>query len=139
MFVLALGIIPVCFRTVPRFIKRAKVPAYKDQDVFGVPLLHNVRKYGHPIPYCILNAMAYLNNEAMDQIGLFRKSGVKSRIQKIRNMCEADPELNNFNLDDVNAYDVADMVKQYFRDLPDHIMTAKLSETFVGIFLCKLM
>lgn len=83
--------------------------------------------------------MAYLNNEAMDQIGLFRKSGVKSRIQKIRNMCEADPELNNFNLDDVNAYDVADMVKQYFRDLPDHIMTAKLSETFVGIFLCKLM
>lgn len=36
------------------------------------------------------------------------------------------------------AYDVADMVKQYFRELPDMLLTAKMSETFVAIFLRKL-
>lgn len=69
------------------------------------------------------------------QVGLFRKPGVKSRIQKLREACELDPDMSSFH--EWNAYDVADMVKQYFRDLPDPIMTAKLSDTFTGIFLCE--
>lgn len=32
---------------------------------------------------------------------------------------------------------MADMVKQYFRELPDMLLTAKMSETFVAIFLRK--
>lgn len=36
------------------------------------------------------------------------------------------------------AYDVADMVKQYFRELPDMLLTAKMSETFMAIFQRKL-
>lgn len=35
------------------------------------------------------------------------------------------------------AYDVADMVKQYFRELPDMLLTAKMSETFMAIFQRK--
>lgn len=36
-----------------------------------------------------------------------------------------------------SAYDVADMLKQYFRDLPEPLMTNKLSETFLQIYQCK--
>ncbi len=35
------------------------------------------------------------------------------------------------------AYDVADLLKQYFRELPEPLLTNKLSETFIGIHLCK--
>ena len=35
------------------------------------------------------------------------------------------------------AYDVADMVKQYFRELPESLLTNKMSETFVAIFQRK--
>lgn len=35
------------------------------------------------------------------------------------------------------AYDVADMVKQYFRELPDTLLTAKMSDTFIAIFQRK--
>lgn len=35
------------------------------------------------------------------------------------------------------AYDVADMVKQYFRELPEALLTNKLSETFIAIFQRK--
>lgn len=36
-----------------------------------------------------------------------------------------------------SAYDVADMLKQFFRDLPEPLMTNKLSETFLQIYQCK--
>jgi len=35
------------------------------------------------------------------------------------------------------AYDVADMLKQYFRELPESLLTTKMSETFVAIFQRK--
>ena len=34
----------------------------------------------------------------------------------------------------LQAYDVADLLKQYFRELPECLLTNKLSETFISIF-----
>lgn len=39
--------------------------------------------------------------------------------------------------EDQSAYDVADMVKQFFRDLPEPLLTSKLGETFLHIYQCK--
>lgn len=88
-------------------------------------------------------------------MGIFRKAGVKSRIAKLRSTVEAagganttfaienintmDPSLLSLNFDGSQAHDVADMVKQYFRELPDALLTNKLSETFVAIFQRKLV
>ena len=69
------------------------------------------------------------------QVGLFRKSGVKSRIQALRQMNENSPD--NVNYEDQSAYDVADMVKQFFRDLPEPLLTSKLGETFLHIYQCE--
>lgn len=41
------------------------------------------------------------------------------------------------NYEGQTAYDVADMLKQYFRDLPEPLLTSKLSETFLQIYQCK--
>ncbi|XP_072920703.1 rho GTPase-activating protein 7 isoform X1 [Hemitrygon akajei] len=117
---------------VPKFMKRIKVPDYKDRNVFGVPLLVNVQRSGHPLPQSIQQAMRYLRNHCLDQVGLFRKSGVKSRIQALRQMNETCTD--GVNYEGQSAYDVADMLKQYFRDLPEPLMTSKLSETFLQIY-----
>lgn len=45
-------------------------------------------------------------------------------------------ELVNFQ--ELQAYDVADLLKQYFRELPECLLTNKLSEVFINIFICKL-
>lgn len=71
-------------------------------------------------------------------MGLFRKSGVKSRIQALRQMNEASgADGGGVNYEGQSAYDVADMLKQYFRDLPEPLLTNKLSETFLQIYQCK--
>ncbi|XP_059846514.1 rho GTPase-activating protein 7 isoform X2 [Hypanus sabinus] len=118
--------------TVPKFIRKIKAPDFKDRVVFGVPLLLNVQRTGHPLPKGILQAMYFLRSQCLDQVGLFRKSGVKSRIQALREMNENSPD--GVSYEGQSAFDVADMVKQYFRDLPEPLFTTKLSESFLHIY-----
>ncbi|XP_029644059.1 rho GTPase-activating protein 7 isoform X2 [Octopus sinensis] len=118
--------------TVSRFIKKVKEPDYKDKKVFGVPLIETLRRSGQPVPQCILYAMKYLRSTAKDADGIFRRSGVKSRIQNIREQIELNTEMVAFT--SLQSYDVADLTKQYFRELPECLLTNKLSETFIGVF-----
>lgn len=71
------------------------------------------------------------------QVGIFRKSGVKSRIQKLKEVIEESIGDITETFDLQQAYDIADMVKQYFRELPDTLLTTKMSDTFVAIFQRK--
>ncbi|KAM4547203.1 stAR-related lipid transfer protein 13 isoform 2-T2 [Fundulus diaphanus] len=118
--------------SVPKFMKRMKVPDYKEKSVFGVPLIVHVQRCGFPLPLCLQQALSHLRTYCLDQVGLFRKSGVKSRIQALRQQCELSPD--SVNYEDQSAYDVADMVKQFFRDLPEPLLTSKLGETFLHIY-----
>ncbi|XP_058653361.1 rho GTPase-activating protein 7 isoform X3 [Onychostoma macrolepis] len=120
---------------VPKFMKRIKVRDYKDRSVFGVPLQVIVQRSGQPLPQSIQQAMRYLRSQCLDQVGLFRKSGVKSRIQALRQMNEScGAGGGGVNYEGQSAYDVADMLKQYFRDLPEPLLTIKLSDTFLQIY-----
>uniref|UniRef100_A0A8C2A5E4 StAR-related lipid transfer protein 13 n=1 Tax=Cyprinus carpio TaxID=7962 RepID=A0A8C2A5E4_CYPCA len=118
--------------SVPKFMKRMKVPDYKDKNVFGVPLIVHVQRFGQPLPLSVQQALRYLRSQCLDQVGLFRKSGVRSRIQALRQMNENSPD--GVNYEDQSAYDVADMVKQFFMDLPEPLLTSKLGETFLHIY-----
>lgn len=118
----------------PKFIKKIKGPAYKDHTIFGVPLTVILQKTGQCLPKTIEEALIWLRQNAADQVGLFRKPGVKSRIQALRHLVETQ---DGVCFNDHQPYDVADMVKQYFRDLPEVLLTNKLSETFILIFQCK--
>ncbi|KAI5700323.1 hypothetical protein M8J76_012333 [Diaphorina citri] len=119
----------------PKFMtKKTKFHHFKNNNsVFGVPLLVNIQKTGYALPKFIISSFEWLINNASDQIGIFRKPGVKTRIQKLREMADEV----DFKLDEVDsqqAYDVADLVKQYFRELPEVLLTNKSSETFMSIF-----
>lgn len=50
-------------------MKRIKVPDYRDRNVFGVPLQVNVQRTGQPLPQSIQQAMRYLRNHCLDQVG----------------------------------------------------------------------
>ena len=80
------------FRLVPKLIRRRrKSPDYKNKSVFGVPLSVVVQRTGQPLPQCMLHAMRCLRRSAAQAHGVFRKAGVRSRIQQLHNQLEADP------------------------------------------------
>lgn len=55
-------------RSVPKFMKRMKVPDYKDKNVFGVPLIVHVQRSGHPLPLGLQKALRYLRSQCLDQV-----------------------------------------------------------------------
>ncbi|XP_061596578.1 rho GTPase-activating protein 7 isoform X2 [Cololabis saira] len=118
--------------TVPKPLGKAKATEVKGRQVFGVPLLLGIQQTGEPLPPSIIRALVYLRTQCLDQVGLFRKSGVKSRIQYLRELVESDPD--GVSYDGQSAFDVADMVKQYFRDLPEPVFSSKLCESFLHIY-----
>uniref|UniRef100_A0A158PB52 Rho-GAP domain-containing protein n=1 Tax=Angiostrongylus cantonensis TaxID=6313 RepID=A0A158PB52_ANGCA len=88
--------------------------------------------------YCI-QILRFLRQMAPDTVGIFRKNGVKSRILELRTICDRDSDVDVFveeyRLDQGQVHDVADVLKQYLRELPEPLMTARLSETFANIFI----
>lgn len=108
---------------------------FADKNVFGVPITITLQRTGQVLPRNIEQALRWLQMNAFDHVGIFRKPGVKSRIQALRNRVETNVSLD---YSDQQSYDVADMVKQYFRELPEALLTNKLSETFILIFQRKL-
>lgn len=116
----------------PHFLKKFKSPDYRDRNVFGVPLSVVLQRTGQPLPRSILFAINYLQRTAVDAVGIFRKSGGKQRINHLKEMIESDQD--NTDFEGLSPYDMADMLKQYFRELPEPILTSKLAETFISIF-----
>lgn len=61
-------LVSVNSRSVPKFMKRMKVPDYKDKTVFGVPLIVHVQRTGQPLPQSIQQALRYLRSNCLDQV-----------------------------------------------------------------------
>ncbi|XP_071534393.1 uncharacterized protein [Panulirus ornatus] len=115
----------------PKFMRKMKTPDYRDRQVFGVPLLVITQRTGQPLPPGIQAALQYLRATSLDQVGIFRKPGVRSRIQKLREFHESGDDIQYSAF---GTCDIADMVKTYFRELPEVLLTNKLSEMFIAIF-----
>ena len=143
-------------RSVPKFIKRHQRSLnendIKNKNVFGVPFKINIQRHGTPLPLAITHLMEYIRRNSPFTEGVFRKPGLKKRTQEIRDelennsgnllienymnnkgneFCEVEAKSSN---DVINA---ADVFKQYFRELPECLLTNKLSQTLIDIFTCK--
>lgn len=55
-------------RSIPKFMKRSKVPDYRDKQVFGVPPIINVQRSGQPLPQSIQQAMRYLRSQCLEKV-----------------------------------------------------------------------
>ncbi|XP_022706536.1 uncharacterized protein LOC111270538 isoform X2 [Varroa jacobsoni] len=123
--------------SVPKFIKKMTTPNYKDKVTFGVPLSAHIQRSGHPLPPSIQTAMQFVASVAPRCGGVFRKPGVRSRIEKLRALHETHAlDAHLLVYESQQCYDVADMVKQYFRELPEGgLLTANFSQTFLYIFM----
>ncbi len=105
---------------------------HTDKSVFGVPLLTNVQRTGRALPPSILAALHYLTQgSGLDTKGLFRRGASKAKIDGLKLLTEANPDLSDYS--NFTCYEVADMIKLYFRQLPESLLTSKLSETLIMI------
>ncbi|XP_062325912.1 rho GTPase-activating protein 11A isoform X1 [Osmerus eperlanus] len=96
--------------------------------VFGVPLESLPQRkvvYGE-VPCFLVDACSTLQ-EHIDTEGLFRKSGSIVRLKALR----AKLDLGEECLSTALPCDVAGLVKQFFRELPEPVLPAELQESFL--------
>ncbi|GMR42919.1 hypothetical protein PMAYCL1PPCAC_13114, partial [Pristionchus mayeri] len=125
-----------------KLIKRFKTGDSKSKEersaVFGASLADVRRRSGACLPHALFEILRFLRVHAPEAVGIFRKNGVKSRITELREIANVEREGDVFHdensLNASQVHDVADLLKQYLRELPEPLMTSRLSKTFAAIF-----
>jgi len=104
------------------------------QNVFGVPLEKvasknvNTDEY-NSVPIFLYDSFEFLRKHLTVE-GLFRKSGSVGRQKMLREI--AEKEGTCCSCDFAQAHDIASLVKQFFRELPDPLLTTRLSQAFIN-------
>jgi hypothetical protein len=110
--------------------------------VFGVPLRVYQQTTGQILPVAITNALQYVRMNAGKCEGLFRKPGVKSKIDRLRSQIETTNDLNNessyetIKFDDYQPFVVADVIRQYFRELPECLIPTSITRLLCDLIKC---
>ena len=110
----------------------------KKSIVFSVPLSGIMQSTGQPLPQKILEAMRFIKKKSQVEVGIFRKNGVKTRINKIKELIDKNESIN-FNSNEYTTFDIADTIKLYFRDLPECLITNKLSDILLSNYDSKFL
>lgn len=127
-------------RTLAKINKLPKPTIWKGKRVFGVPLRIYQQTSGQLLPISIVNALQYIRVNAGKCDGLFRKPGVKSKIEQLRMLIETTNDsstesyLETIKFDEYQPFVVADVIRQYFRELPECIMPPTITR-----LLCDLL
>ncbi|CAF0777498.1 unnamed protein product [Rotaria sordida] len=128
--------------TLVKLHKLPKSTTWKGKRVFGVPLRIYQQTTGHILPIAIINALQYIRTHANKCDGLFRKPGVKSKIDHLRTQIEATTNYNDekiletIKFDEYQPFVVADVIRQYFRELPECIIPPSITRLLCDLFKC---
>ena len=123
--------------------KLPKPTTWKGKRVFGVPLRIYQQTTGHILPIAITNALQYIRMHAGKCDGLFRKPGVKSKIDRLRSQIEIlnesseDSSFETIKFDEYQPYVVADIIRQYFRELPECLIPPSITRLLCDLLKCK--
>lgn len=117
-------------------------PVNKNQSsmstaVFGVPLSTIMQHTGQPLPQRILEAMRFIRKISPNEVGIFRKNGNKARINKLKESIDKNEPICFLSSDEITVFDIADTIKLYFRELPECLITNKLSDILLTNYTSK--
>ena len=99
---------------------------------FGVDLGHHLLEVGAEIPPLVQRCVAVMDGRGTTVKGIYRVSGVKSKVEKL---CQAFENISAefVDLTDVHPNVIANVVKLYMRQLPEPLMTFRLYSEFIRV------
>ncbi|XP_021239052.1 rho GTPase-activating protein 32-like [Numida meleagris] len=107
--------------------KKAKQQETVKERVFGCELGEHLLHSGHDVPQVLRSCAEFIEQHGVVR-GIYRLSGVASRIQKLRQEFESEqvPELTDVR----DVHSVSSLCKMYFRELPSPLLSEHLYEKF---------
>ncbi|KAH9924759.1 uncharacterized protein B0H18DRAFT_1011057 [Fomitopsis serialis] len=113
----------------------------KKKGIFGVPLELLVEREGAEsllgasraavkIPSFVEDVISSMRQMDMSVEGIFRRNGNIRRLNQVIEAIDRDPSSVDFTQD--NPVQLAALLKKFFRELPDPLMTFKLHKLFIA-------
>jgi len=116
-----------CLETIHLMCGQKRLP--RKMTTFGVPLGDHLLQVGAEIPPLVCRCVLEIDKRGINIKGLYRVSGVKSRVEKLCQAFENGAEL--VDLSDVHPNVIANVVKLYMRQLPEPLCTFRLYSDFI--------
>ena len=111
---------------------RSDEPFETGPSMFGRPLIEQVAAEGHEVPLVVEKCIAAVEAMGMDYEGIYRKSGGTSQLRVITQLFERGQP---FDLEDADRFNdvsaITSVLKNYFRELPEPLLTFELHEQFI--------
>jgi len=121
--------ISICFSTSFDGIKKTR--SISESGVFGVPISIVCRREKSDIPVLVLSCIKEIEKRGMDEIGIYRLSGIASEIRSLKKLFNEQTQNALLLLPETDIHAVAGLLKLYFRELPSSLFTSKLYRKFV--------
>ncbi|KAK7496039.1 hypothetical protein BaRGS_00012740 [Batillaria attramentaria] len=96
--------------------------------VFGAPL-ESLLKEGQKIPLVVDRLISAIEMHGLFTVGLYRKCGAAPKARELRSCIESGFE--TVNLDDYPVHVLTTVLKSFFRELPEPLLTFELYDDFL--------
>uniref|UniRef100_A0A8R1I429 Rho-GAP domain-containing protein n=1 Tax=Caenorhabditis japonica TaxID=281687 RepID=A0A8R1I429_CAEJA len=117
-----------------RFLKKQR-PASASFSCSLDANIDDVDPHALQVPKIVENCTQYLMTYGLTQVGLFRVAGNTKRCRQLRNALEkvgGGAVINDNMVENTTAHDVATLLKEYFRDLPQSLLPAEHYSAYIG-------
>lgn len=121
--------VSLSFATSMGGIKKTK--SFCETGVFGVPISAVCSREKTVIPIIVISCIKEIEKRGMDEVGIYRLSGIASEIQNIKKLFNDHTQSAVLLLGETDIHAVAGILKLYFRELPQSLFTGSLYPKFV--------
>ncbi|XP_060085626.1 active breakpoint cluster region-related protein-like [Ylistrum balloti] len=107
-------------------------PSKIQGGVFGVRLKNIISRENKTIPTIVSTCMKEIEARGLDEVGIYRVSGVTSEIQRLKKTFDKNMRagINAITSSDIHA--VSGVLKLFFRELPDPLFTEANYKAFIS-------
>ncbi|KAF2856568.1 Rho GTPase-like protein activator [Plenodomus tracheiphilus IPT5] len=102
--------------------------------VFGITLEDLFRRDGSPVPMVVYQCIQAVDLYGLEVEGIYRIPGTSSHIQQMKALFDSDASQVDFRNPEAFQHDVnsvAGLLKQFFRELPDPLLTREFYSKYI--------
>ncbi|KAG7160618.1 Active breakpoint cluster region-related protein-like [Homarus americanus] len=107
-----------------------RVPTGKSSGLFGANIAHTCRREKRSVPFIVTRCVREVERRGMQEVGIYRVSGLASDITKLKKSFEANPYEAEQLVKEVDIHSVTGLLKLFLRELPEALYTSELYPRF---------
>ncbi|XP_041349025.1 uncharacterized protein LOC121368391 isoform X2 [Gigantopelta aegis] len=109
-----------------------RLPSHQKTAVFGVKISSCTRREGKTVPTIVTTCIQEVEKRGLDEVGIYRVSGVTSEVQKLKKMFDKNVRAACNIVGESDIHAVTGVLKLYFRELPEPLFTEANYTNFIN-------